>query len=113
MVNKIHVIEEARHVRYAREELVRELATVSRPMLELHRTVTAVVAFAIADMLINPAVYASVGIEPQRGRAAALANPRHHATRAWMAEKVVDFLTEVDLIGGPSRSIWRRAKLLS
>ncbi|HEU5111142.1 MAG TPA: diiron oxygenase [Micromonosporaceae bacterium] len=113
MVNKIHVIEEARHVRYAREELVRELATVRRPMLEVHRTVTAVVAFAVADILINPAVYAAVGIEPRQGRAAALANPHHLATRRWMAEKVVDFLTEVGMVGGPSKAIWRRAKLLA
>ncbi|HEU5473246.1 MAG TPA: diiron oxygenase [Actinophytocola sp.] len=113
MVNRIHVIEEARHVRYAREELVRELATVRGPMLEVHRAVTAVVAFTVADILINPAVYAAVGIDPRVGRAAALANPAQHATRAWMAEKVVDFLTEVGMIGGPSRSLWRRAKLLS
>jgi hypothetical protein len=112
MVNRIHVIEEARHVRYAREELVRELATVNRPMLELHRAVTAVVAYSIADILINPAVYAAVGIDPRTGRAAALANPHHWATRAWMAEKVVDFLTEVDMIGGPSRALWRRAHLI-
>jgi para-aminobenzoate N-oxygenase AurF len=112
MVNRIHVIEEARHVRYAREELVRELQNVNRPMLELHRTVTAVVAFSIADILINPAVYAAVGIDPRTGRAAALANPHHWATRAWMAEKVVDFLTEVDMIGGPSKALWRRAHLI-
>jgi hypothetical protein len=112
MVNRIHVIEEARHVRYAREELVRELQNVSRPMLELHRTVTAVVALSIADILINPAVYAAVGIDPRTGRAAALTNPYHWDTRAWMAEKVVDFLTEVDMIGGPSKALWRRAHLI-
>lgn len=112
MVNKIHVIEEARHVRYAREELVRELATVSRPMLEVHRTVTAVVASSVANILVHPGVYAAVGLDPKQARKAALANPHHLETRRWMAEKVVDFLTEVDMIGGPSKIVWRRANLL-
>ena len=112
MVNRIHVIEEARHVRYAREELVRELAGVRRPMLELHRTVTAVVAASIAEILVHPGVYAAVGIDPKRGKKAALANPHHWETRAWMAEKVVDFLTEVDMIGGPSKVLWKRAHLI-
>ncbi|HCU48586.1 MAG TPA: hypothetical protein DGG94_01930 [Micromonosporaceae bacterium] len=109
MVNKIHVIEEARHVRYAREELVRGLTKVRRPMLELHRTVTAVAAFAIINSLIHPEVYASVGIDQKQGRAAALANPHHRESRRWMAEKVVEFLAGVDMIGGPSKVIWRRA----
>src|SRR2546423_5595424 len=81
MVNRIHVIEEARHVRYAREELVRELESVSRPMLELHRTVTAVVAVTIADILIHPRVYASVGLDPKHAKAIARANPHHRDTR--------------------------------
>jgi hypothetical protein len=112
MVNRIHVIEEARHVRYAREELVRELANVSRPMLELHRTVAAVVAVSVADILVHPQVYTSVGLDPKQAKAVARANPHHRETLRWMAEKVVDFLTEVDMIGGPSKSLWRRAHLL-
>jgi hypothetical protein len=112
MVNRIHVIEEARHVRYAREELVRELANVSRPMLELHRTVTAVVAVSVADILVHPRVYTSVGLDPKQAKATARANPHHRETLRWMAEKVVEFLTEVGMIGGPSKSLWRRAHLL-
>jgi hypothetical protein len=112
MVNRIHVIEEARHVRYAREELVRELASVRRPMLELHRTVTAVVAAAIAEILVHPQVYAAVGIDPKQGKQAALANQHHWETRAWMAEKVVDFLSDVGMIGGPSKVLWQRAHLI-
>jgi len=112
MVNRIHVIEEARHVRYAREELVRELQNVSRPMLELHRIATAVVAYTIANVLIHPRVYAAVGLDPKRARAVAATNPHHHETLRWMAEKIVAFLTEVDMIGGPSKALWRRAHLL-
>ena len=73
---------------------------------------TAAVAFGVADMLVSPRVYAAVGLEPKQARAVALANPQHRATRRWMAEKVVAFLTEVGMIGGPSKALWRRAHLV-
>jgi hypothetical protein len=112
MINRIHVVEEARHVRYAREELVRGLATLSRPALELHRLVTAVVAHTVVNVLVHPAAYKAVGLDPREARAAALANPHHHESRRWMAEKIVAFLTEVGMIGGPSKRIWKKAHLL-
>lgn len=112
MINRIHVVEEARHVRYAREELVRGLEKLSRPALEVHRLVTAVVAHTVVNVLVHPGAYAAVGLDPREARAAALANPHHHETRRWMAEKIVAFLTEVGMIGGPTKRIWKKAHLL-
>ncbi len=112
MINRIHVVEEARHVRYAREELVRGLTKLSRPALELHRLVTAVVAATVMDILVHPGAYAAVGLDPREARKVALANPHHHESRRWMAEKIVAFLDEVGMIGGPSKAIWKRAHLL-
>ncbi len=112
MINRIHVVEEARHVRYAREELVRGMESLSRPMLELHRLATAVVAYAVVDIMVHPGAYQAVGLDPRQARAAALANPHHHETRRWMAEKITAFLSEVGMIGGPSKRIWRKAHLL-
>ncbi|HEX3830234.1 MAG TPA: diiron oxygenase [Sporichthyaceae bacterium] len=111
-VNRIHVIEEARHVRFAREEVSRRMAGMNFATRELHRWVAAVVAYLIIDSLIDPKVYASVGIEPAVGRAAALANPNHQQSRRWMAERITGFLREEGLIGGPTTAIWRRAHLI-
>jgi hypothetical protein len=112
MINRIHVVEEARHVRYAREELVRGMESLSRPMLELHRFVTAVVAYTVVDIMVHPGAYKAVGLDPRQAREVARANPHHHETRRWMAEKVVEFLTDVGMIGGPSKRLWRKAHLL-
>ncbi len=112
MVNRIHVIEEARHVRYAREEVIRAVPTLNRAQLGFHRAATALVAFAVMDSLINPRVYRSVGIDPRQGRAAALANPHFQETRRWMTEKVVGFLDETGMIGGPSKALWRRGFMM-
>lgn len=112
MINRIHVVEEARHVRYAREELVRGLENVGRSMRELHRVVTAVVAYSVVNILVHPGVYAAVGLDPREAREVAMANPHHHESRRWMAEKVVAFLKDVGMIGGPSKALWKRAHLL-
>ena len=112
MVNRIHVIEEARHVRFAREEVVRGLKGVGRLRLEFYRLVTALTAYAVVDCMIHPKVYAAVGIDPREGRRVALANPHHQEHRRWMSEKVVEFLTEVGLIGGPTKRIWKRGYML-
>jgi hypothetical protein len=111
-VNRIHVIEEARHVRFAREEVSRRMQNMSWPMRELHRQLTAVISYLIIDSMIDPAVYRSVGIDPREGRAAALGNPYHQQSRRWRAERITGFLREEGLIGGPSQLIWKRAHLI-
>lgn len=111
-INRIHVVEEARHVRYAREAVTRGTPRLSRSGLHWHRFVTASVSYAVIDSLIDPRVYKSVGIRPRYGRAAALANPHHQETRRWMAEKITPFLREAGLIEGPTTAIWRKAHLI-
>jgi hypothetical protein len=111
-VNRIHVIEESRHVRYAREEIIRSMAGLGRATLARHRWTTAVVGTAIVDFMIDPDVYRCVGLSPASGRKAALANPHFRETRHWMGEKIVPFLEEAGMIGGAGVSLWRRAGLL-
>lgn len=112
MVSRIHVVEEARHVRYAREELVRRMSNISAAERAVARLLTARAAYIVADRLIHPDVYAAVGIDPQQGRAAANANPYFRETRRWAAERLVTFLNEVGLMGGPGMWLWRRCGLV-
>ncbi|MEV6601583.1 diiron oxygenase [Actinoplanes sp. NPDC051346] len=112
MVSRIHVIEEARHVRYAREELVRQVRAAGKKRLAHDRVIIARSAYLAGRRLISPEVYRSVGIDPKVGVRAAWANPHHRETLRWAAEKVVAFLRELDLIGGPGMVLWRRSGLL-
>ncbi|MBN9109521.1 MAG: diiron oxygenase [Pseudonocardia sp.] len=111
-VNKIHVTEEARHVRYAREELIRIMPRTNAVQKQIGRYLSARIAFVVARNLIHADVYASVGIDPEVGKAAALANPHHRDTLRWSARKLVPFLREQGLIGGPSEVLWRKAHLV-
>jgi len=81
-----HVTEQARHVRYTREELLRRM--------------------------LHPDVYQSVGIDPDVGRRAALANPHWQETSRWSVPRLVPFLREQELIEGTWEFLWRRARLV-
>jgi len=112
MVSRIHVVEEARHVRYAREELARQVRAAGPGRLAFDRMVIARSAYLTGRGLVQPAVYRSVGIDPAEGRRAAWANPHHRATLRWAGARVVAYLSELGLIEGPAVAVWRRSGLL-
>jgi hypothetical protein len=111
MVNKIHVTEEARHVRYAREELMRIMPRTNAAQRAVARYLAARIAFVVARNLIHRDVYRSVDIDPDAGHKAALANPHHQEMLRWSARKLVPFLREQGIIGGPTETLWRKAYL--
>jgi hypothetical protein len=109
MVSRIHVVEEARHVRYARDELARQVRATGRGRLAFDKVVIGRAAYMCGTRLIHPAVYESVGISPAAGRRLAWANPHYRQTLQWAGERVVAYLSELDLVGGP---LWKRSGLL-
>jgi hypothetical protein len=113
MVSRIHVLEEARHVTFAREELEKSVAKMSRAERLFQQTVTAQAAFVMMRSLVHPDVYAAVGIDPHEGRRAALGNENYRQTIAWMGERVMPFLEENGMVGGGyNRKVWRASFLL-
>jgi hypothetical protein len=112
MVSRVHVLEEARHMTFARDEVERAVPRLSRAQLSLHRALTAQTAFMVARTLVNPQVYVAVGLDPKAAKKAAFTNPHYRGTLAWMGERVVGFLDEQGLIGPTQRRIWRRSLLL-
>lgn len=113
MVSRIHVLEEARHVTFAREELEKSVATMGRTERLFQQTVTAQAAFVMMRSLVHPQVYAAVDIDPREGRRQALANPHYRATIAWMGEKVMPYLEEQGMVGGGHiRRTWQASFLL-
>ncbi|GAB2877460.1 AurF N-oxygenase family protein [Nocardioides pacificus] len=112
MVSRVHVLEEARHMTFAREELERMLPRLSRTKLAYHQAATAQSAFSVARALVNPQVYAAVGLEPRAARRVALGNPDYQDTLAWMGERVTEYLADLGLIPGHQRALWRRSLLM-
>ena len=111
-VNRIHIVEEARHVAFARDEVARGLAGLSRAELAYQRFICALTSYFVVRSLINPKVYAAVGIDPAEGRRAALANPHHREMIRFGGEKILAFLDEAGMIAGPGRALWKKSFLL-
>ena len=112
MVSRIHVLEEARHMTFAREEVRRQVASLKPWQLRVQQALTAQTCFLVARALVNPEVYRSVGIDPREGRRAALANPHYRATMRWMGEKPLAFLREQGLLPASQERIWRASLLM-
>ena len=110
--SEIHVVEEARHMRFARDEVARRTPRLGFLALRRHRTLVASVAAIVADNLVQPEVYASVGLDPAEAKAVARANPHYRAKLREASSGLVAFLREVGLIGGPSELLWKRAGLV-
>ena len=112
MVSRIHVVEEARHVRYAREELARQVRAAGRGRLAFDKLVIGRAAYLCGTRLIHPAVYRSIGLDPAVGRETARRNPHFRETLRWSGERVVAYLADLDLVGGAGMPLWRRSGLL-
>jgi hypothetical protein len=112
MVNRIHVLEEARHVTFARQEVVRGMSQLRKWELPYQRLLISIVAFSITRSLINPRVYRAVGLDPKQAHEVALNNPHHQETLRWSGERIMKFLGEAGLVAAPGMHWWRRAYLL-
>jgi hypothetical protein len=112
MVNRIHIVEEARHIGFARDELTRSVAGLSRAELPYHRGMLARIGFVVARSLISPEVYKSVGLDPRVARRVALANPAHQQSIRFGGEKVMAFLGDAGLVGAPGMHLWRHSYLI-
>jgi hypothetical protein len=112
-VCRIHVTEEARHMRYAREELVRIMPAQPWIVRAVSRIVLAAVAAVSADRLVNPAAYARVGLDPKKAKRVARRNPYRRASAAWLTRQAVATFKAAGLIEGPAKHIWRAAGLLN
>ncbi len=112
-VSQIHVIEEARHVRYAHQELERQMAVASPAARTWARWVVARSAWVISTRLVHPDAYAAVGLDPVEARRVAMSNPARRESMRWAASKLVRFFAANDLVAGPGLLLWRRSGLIA
>ena len=113
MVCRVHVLEEARHMTFARDEVEGMLPRLGRAGLAWHQAQLATNVFFLARALVNPEVYRAVGLDPREARRVALANPHYRETLRWMGERVTAYLDELGMIPAHQRPLWRKSLLLA
>ncbi|MFE3884029.1 diiron oxygenase [Streptomyces lydicus] len=112
-VTRIHVVEEARHVRYAREELRRQMVTAPRWERELTRVSSGEAARVFSLAFVNPAVYTHVGLDRREAVAQVKASGHRREVMQSGARRLTDFLDEIGVLRGVGRRLWRSSGLLA
>jgi hypothetical protein len=110
-VMRIHVTEEARHIRYAREDLARRMAKASWPSRQFARVVAGIGALMLRTVLMRTEVYARAGLNRRDARKAARRNEHIRRTWAESFEKLRAYLHDQGVIAGPSRLFWHLARI--
>jgi hypothetical protein len=112
-VTRIHVVEEARHVRYAREELRRQMVTAPRWEQEFTRISCGEAARVFSVCFVNPEVYENVGLDRREAVAQVRASGHRREVMQSGAKRLTDFLDDIGVLRGPGRRLWKRSGLLA
>jgi hypothetical protein len=112
-VTRIHVVEEARHVRYAREELRRQMVSAPRWERELTRISCGEAARVFATCFVNPQVYENVGLDRREAVAQVKASGHRREVMQSGAGRLTEFLDDIGAMNGLSRRLWRSSGLLA
>ncbi|MFC8128544.1 diiron oxygenase [Streptomyces sp. NPDC057302] len=108
-VMRIHVTEEARHITYARQGVVRRMANAGPVEKQLAGRLAGLGGPFMDLQFINPEMYRRSGLDAREAVRQARSNPHHRQARIEGFAKLAAFLQENDLLKGQSLSLWRRA----
>ncbi len=106
---RIHVVEEARHIQWAREGLARRMRHAPRLEREIVGRTIGFGGPFMRDQLVNPNIYRRAGLDPAEARRQALANPYHRRTKQHGFDRLRKFLEDQDVFRGKARERWRAA----
>ncbi|MEV0012887.1 diiron oxygenase [Streptomyces sp. NPDC047973] len=112
-VTRIHVIEESRHVRYAREELRRQMVTAPAWERRLTRVNSGEAARVFSVCFINPQVYENVGLDRREAVAQVKASGHRAEVMQTGAKRLTDFFDDIGVLNGVGRRLWKSSGLLA
>ncbi|WPP33757.1 diiron oxygenase [Streptomyces sp. CL7] len=111
-INNIHVVEESRHMMFAREETRKHLARAGRVRRRIHAVMIAIAAYVIVTSMVNREVYANAGLDGKRALREARASEHHKSMVRASCSGLMEFLSSVGLLTRPALFFYRRAHLI-
>ncbi|WP_406089713.1 diiron oxygenase [Streptomyces sp. NBC_01013] len=111
-INNIHVVEESRHMKFARDETRRRLRTAGPLRRQINSLVVAIASYYIVTSMVNRDVYANAGLDEARARAEAAANEHHKSLMRSSCSGLMEFLASARLLTKPALFFYRRAHLI-
>ena len=111
-INEIHVLEESRHMKFAREQVRAGVAGMSPRTKKFCALYTSLGALYIVSNLVQPEVYADAGLDVERARSEAKRNKHFHAMVRSNCTHLMEFLDEVGLLTPAARRNYRRVHMI-
>ncbi|GAA4528842.1 AurF N-oxygenase family protein [Amycolatopsis samaneae] len=111
-INNIHVVEESRHMKFAREETKARLAGAGRLRRQINGLVVAIASYFIVTSMVNKKVYANAGLDSKRALREAKANEHHKSLMRSSCAGLMEFLNSAGLLTRASTWFYKRANLI-
>ncbi|MFC5947311.1 diiron oxygenase [Pseudonocardia lutea] len=111
-INNIHVVEESRHMKFARDEVRERMRGAGALRRQADAVVIAGAAYHIVTSMVSDDVYEAAGLDRRRALREARANQHHKAMLRSSCAGLMEFLGSAGLLTPPARAIYRRANLL-
>ncbi|GAA1957695.1 diiron oxygenase [Amycolatopsis minnesotensis] len=111
-INNIHVVEESRHMKFAREETKERLAGAGWLRKQINALVVSIASYAIVTSMVNRSVYANAGLDKKRALREAKRNEHHKSMLRSSCAGLMEFLDSVGLLTKVSARVYKRANLI-
>ncbi|MEV4145532.1 diiron oxygenase [Amycolatopsis sp. NPDC049691] len=111
-INNIHVVEESRHMKFAREETRERLEGAGWLRRQVNGLVVAIASYFIVTSMVNAKVYENAGLDGKRARREAKANEHHKSMLRSSCSGLMEFLHSAGLLTKPSLWFYKRANLI-
>jgi hypothetical protein len=111
-INNIHVVEESRHMKFAREETRERLEGAGWLRRQSTGLVVAIASYFIVTSMVNGKVYENAGLDGKRARREAKANEHHKSMLRSSCSGLMEFLHSAGLLTRASLWFYQRANLI-
>ncbi|ATY12227.1 diiron oxygenase [Amycolatopsis sp. AA4] len=111
-INNIHVVEESRHMKFAREETRQQLEGAGAVRRQFNALVIAIASYFIVSSMVNRDVYKNAGLDAERALREAKANEHHKSMMRSSCAGLMEFLGSCGLLTKPALVFYKRANLI-
>jgi hypothetical protein len=111
-INNIHVVEESRHMEFARGETRDRLRGAGPLRRRFNALVVAIASYCIVTSMVSEKVYANAGLDPERAVREAKANEHHRSMLRSSCAGLMEFLHSAGLLTRTATRIYQRANLI-
>jgi hypothetical protein len=106
------VVEESRHMKFAREETRERLRGAGRLRRQINALVVSIAAYHIVTSMWNDEVYTNAGLDKERALREAKANEHHKSMLRSSCAGLMEFLDSCGLLTRPAIHFYKRANLI-